>query len=413
MRLDELKDQLQQAVAAEHPADIIAARRVIERRAATHQRRMIVGALAAAAVLIAAVFVVRMGSTDSERVTTRPDTVLPRFVVPQPPAGLSLYAAHNLPSNPPDPTMFSGVPLAEGTTIYGTAEDQNLYTDPTFAVVIIRFDAEHAGDFFKDSLSRAGDGVATSVIRPPGTYVPPPSAPAGTGARRARDFRGHSTDANVAHTAAFVEGDAQVLVISQTLPVEQLKAIAESVELDRSGVIPIRVQLPDGYRQIRHSDTWGLFDGEGLPISPAGRGAMTSYLPYPLAQLPPSHMLAVATMAAGADDQAIARWGLRDSRSITVRGHEGVTGTYLLGPGPVGSNAEQRATVLTWQEADGVTVSVVGVDYTVDDLLAFAEQLRPADDTEWSGMVGRALTAPGSSAGNPVVDTVPPVSTGR
>jgi hypothetical protein len=407
MRLDELKDQLQQAVAAEHPADVVAARRVIERRAAAHQRRMIMGALAAAAVLIAAVFIVRMGSSDSGRVTTEPDTVLPKFVVPKPPAGLGLYAAYDLP----DRTRLTGIlPLTEGTTIYGTAEDQNLYTDPTFAVVIVRFDPQRVGASFEEARSRAGDGVATTVLRPPGTYVPPPPAPAGTGARRALDFRTHIAAGETGtRTAAFVEGDAQVVVVSQALPIEQVEAIAESVELDRSGVTPIRVQLPDGYRQIHHSDTWGLFDGQGLPNSVAGRGTMAVYEPG--GQSSPGHILAVATMAAGADDRATARWALRDSRSITVRGHEGVTGSYLFGSRLGGDSGEQRATVLTWQEADGVTVSVIGVDYTVDDLLPVAEQLRPAADTEWAGLVGRTGTTPGTSAGTPIERTVPPGST--
>ncbi len=173
--------------------------------------------------------------------------------------------------------------------------------------------------------------------------------------------------------------DARVQVISRTLSDDELVAIARGGTF-RGGDL-VFGSLPAGLERIGQVPD-AVFAGNVVGAS--DRRASGHWATYrrlrPGIGVPDD--LLISTYTGDNDELAVNRWLFGpDSRAVKVRGTQGLL--FNTSDAVESQPGSLDMQVLLWQEADGVVAGIRGFRVSPDNLLAFAEELRPPEDGEW------------------------------
>lgn len=183
------------------------------------------------------------------------------------------------------------------------------------------------------------------------------------------------------------DGESLVLLVGATE--EDAVALARVVSID-DGAVSVDVDgLPDGWRRLVTVDDplTVMFDGSatrkgyyaayvsGLGSSSAAPGTSGD-----------EDFTSVQITSVSGDEATM--WASRlfvpDAREVTVRGHRGFTGAFPTSSPEGYTGPTYAMTTVSWLERPGEVLTVTGIDMTEDELLAVAEDIRPATEEEWA-----------------------------
>lgn len=309
-----------------------------------HRLRLVV-AIGAVAAAVLAVVAIRSADKDEdirpiESTTTSvpPAGAAPRpLISAEPPDGLEILHAGDSRSFGPG----FGQPAEVQGTYYGDVTSP----EPTNDVVIMTF-------LFDQVVVESPQAVDVTVRGRPGRARPPVEDP--------------DALAPAAALVGWMEGSGRSVVIaSRSLDVDALLALADGL-VERDGKMVLG-DVPAGMGPFPETDVAAGAALARRSVAYTGPGEVF---------VDGGPRLEASVYVDGVSDTIELFWIYAlDAERVQVRGHDGL----------FFADAVQ---VLTWEEAPGVRVEIFAMpDITRDELIAFAETLRPATDEEWTTLV--------------------------
>jgi len=389
MRIDELKHGLHDEVDRVAPADATSGRRATDRRVRRHQRRQAMTTVAVGLVVVLAVAaILRQGPTDELPVLVGPGVPdAPHLTAGYVPDGVDLYRVFELPTQDPD---IGFVPLRSRTTIYATADDVDT-AEGSFAVTVNRYAPDRVRAAAPNSTATTTETTNTS-----GTAAPmQQESTVRLGDRLVTTLR---SDGKV----------STIAVTSRSLTDADRVALNHSVVLAPDGETIERIEVPAGYHRVAESGSFGVLDFQGVIVSLGAEGAAAVYTEPPAKSTARRFVLGQVR-----DDQDSLdgfRWYLSQDRTLKVRGHDAIIGSYVSGSsmsarttsssssdgssssGSSSSDGSSGTTpaakeifglVVAWFESDGNLVVIQADQIDEAELLRIAEGLQPLSDDEW------------------------------
>jgi len=390
MRIDELKHGLHDEVDRVAPADATSGRRATDRRVRRHQRRQAMTAVGVGIVVILAVTaILRQGPTDELPVLVGPGIPdAPHLTAGYVPNGISLQRVIELPAQGPD---IGYVPASTRTRLYAAGADA---IDDAFAVTVNRYPPDRVRAIAPNTTASETSGAGS-------TSAPLPQ----TSTVRLGDG-----------LVTTVRGDGKVSTIavtSRSLTDVDRVALNHSVVLAADGETIERVDVPAGYHLVAESGSFGVLDFQGLVVSLGTEGAIAVYdksAPGSTAGST-SKRFALGQVRDDQDSLDAFRWYLSQDRTLKVRGHDAIIGSYVSGSsmsarttssssssdgssssGSSSSDGSSGTTpaakeifglVVAWFESDGNLVVIQADQIDEVELLRIAEGLQPLSDDEW------------------------------
>jgi hypothetical protein len=379
MRIDELQHDLAAARDAVPAADPVVGRVATNRRVRRHQVRQAVAVAGAVLVVVLVVASVgRFGRNDALPVLTDPGPApTPHLATGYAPDGLTPYAVYATP-------IEGHTEMVDAVRSTRTA---------IFAKASAAADADLGGDTF---------AITVNVADPSRPHRPFGTTPTGAAEIHQSDLGDglHTT------TTIDVHGNA-IAVSSRTLDDGQREAVLRSVLATSSGQALDQITPPAGYLLVDTSTYFGQIASGNTIASLGADGTIIVFedtAPTALPHRP--RLLAVSQVKAA--DLDVLRWFLVGERTVEVRGHDAVIGSYHAGesmsvtqsaggPGTSIVTTEFRGTVLAWVEADGTVMIVQGNGIGDDELEHVVADLHAVPDDEWQAWTAdvnnRALPA--------------------
>ncbi|HMJ77832.1 MAG TPA: hypothetical protein VK507_17765, partial [Iamia sp.] len=377
------------ALAAELPVPVFDPDLVDLRVAPDGRRRRWVALAGAAAIVLlvaAAAVLARRGDDDSAPAVDVDLGVRPAaYVLDRPPAGLDL-ASLSEPRIGPDPVRGGPGPGPQGltTVLYGAEADG----PPGLAAVAVQ--------------AWAGGGTTPG----PAGGGPVPTEAAGLEpvdvVGRNRAWATPASDPGPPSVLVPV-GDGFVQLYRAGAPGsaatvdDVLLAAAGAVAVDDERATIEASGLPAGWVEqgdVTTSDVLdGPIDGGGLRTPGVGWGTVHGTVPdadsgLPVAEDDDPRGLVVSVASGDALDVQARRFGAAAHVEVRVRGHLAV-----LVARPSEAERPWAELSLSWLEAPGVVIDVVGIGIDRRELLALAERLRPATSDEIDQARGTVLDA--------------------
>lgn len=203
-------------------------------------------------------------------------------------------------------------------------------------------------------------------------------APVDFGKRTAYDVGTYGLGQN---TLIVPEGGGAVAVLAPSLSRDDVRGIISGFVLDDETVTVPDRDLPDGWHFLG-SEPRG-FDVVS-PTAALSRGATSSYF----AMYAGAERATLTVRSGPGSELTVAAVGLlsTDVRALTVRGQPGVLTRTPVDP----SNPTETLLTLAWMESPGEVIQVSGVGVSDEELLVFAEGLRPVERAAWADLVRRS-----------------------
>jgi hypothetical protein len=178
-----------------------------------------------------------------------------------------------------------------------------------------------------------------------------------------------------AHVVAPALGERTVSVITVDVPRDQATDLAVNAVIDDRGVVTVDSELlPNGMEWVALvpvgvavpvATSFASLEGSGGIGYASGGEAQTT-------------TVTVTTVLAQTGWLDVSVLSLRDARKLTVRGQEGIGGSW---------DGLDESGVISWVEPDGTLVRIEGYGHTVEELVALADDLVPLSDDEWRALV--------------------------
>jgi hypothetical protein len=319
---------------------------------ARHRRRVRWLAVAAAAALIAA-----LATMVAREPRTHVDSDQPRLLVPAAaPAGMDLVWVQPLDGSDRDPAVDIE------TAVYGEAAAADPWHGPVIVVLQQHVGDDRPSDFQPpmDAHRETIDIAGHEAILSEGTF---------TGAEAA------GGDGGDAWQVTWTAGDER-LVVGGSPGVGRDQVIAAATHVEDGRVAA--AGLPDGFDLLARGPLDAAVDPMGLTSLPYTSGLVLTYRPPGGAEDGPF----IAMLQRPGDPEAVdlLRFAYPDGRSVEVRGRHGMLGV------------RDDHVALQWLEPDGQLVTLYGLGFAEEVLLAMAEDLTEIAPGEVSDL---AATTPG------------------
>lgn len=259
----------------------------------------------------------------------------------------------------PNDVVDDGAPMSANVLL--SAKGATVDDGPWLSATVVLLDRFERKSFDPDAYVTSADGVAVTIGSLKGSYV-------------AKDFSDNSQLVFGPVKEGYV-----VTLSSKGLTRADLTSIAAELDLDESSqdevAWPLFGATVDTLGLVTltsYTQESNMFGGGPVGIVFGGFGGNTTDVSYSsdTASLTVSNSVAPE----GLDVLTLAHFGLSKAKDVTVHDLPAVTGEL---PGGFGMSA------VMWLEG-GRLVVVVGSG--TDTLLAMAESVRPADDSEWSDL---------------------------
>lgn len=391
MRTEDFRATLHEAAEIEPAAHVVAARDAIAGRVKRQQARRLAAVAAVVVVVLvaAAISFARIGRGSREQdLVTNPSGDIPRLVPGFVPDGFGLFSLIEGP--------YSEMPVESvHTTIYAKSTQGDPANGNSFALV-----------WFKPAAGSASPNANRSI-----ELTPPDPNKVQTGPDDMRSVG--KQDAN----GWFVG------VMTRTLSDDELRGVVAAVTVSPDGTAVNAATIPTGYTPIAHGTDASLITAEPSLMSVSAGGYILAYTNEASrnAQLSTGasgggHAATFQTIVqkGSVDDLTTLRWQLNDDATVSVHGHDAVTGSMSNGttsrqdlgtisgdvssrttqstPGTAVSVPNPRAPVIAWMEDDHTLVRVQGTGLDASTLQRIAEGLRPLDETGWTQFKGTTTT---------------------
>lgn len=196
---------------------------------------------------------------------------------------------------------------------------------------------------------------------------------------------------------AMKDGESLVLLVGASE--DDAVALARVVSVDDGAISVDADGLPDGWRRLVTVDDplTVMFDGSAtrkgyFAAYVSGLGSWSVVPGSGRDQGDEDFASVQVTSVAGSEATMWAsRLLVSDAREVTVRGHRGFAGAFPTAPPEEGYTGPTYAmTTVSWLERPGEVLTVTGIDITDEQLMAVAEDIRPATEDEWAALTRRS-----------------------
>lgn len=158
------------------------------------------------------------------------------------------------------------------------------------------------------------------------------------------------------------------------VPRDEAIGLAEAATHDAAGIVAIEpAQLPDGMEDV------GRVPFAVLSPAPTSFATLTSSGGIGYADEAQGRVVTVSSVIAQDGWLDAASLLVDDPQEVEVRGNPAIGGTWQGSAEPSG--------VVNWVEPDGTLVRMEGYGYTVDEVVAMADDLVALTDAEWRDLV--------------------------